>query len=93
MSLIKKLLFEFERVSMASLNMLQGLFGITSFSLCSLDFRAHNKVNRFLFLGEFCYFLEILFGSAFEKSSCTKVVELGILNLFYIQSFFEYSFL
>jgi hypothetical protein len=67
MSLIKKLFFEFERVSIASLNVLQGLFGITSFSLCSLDFGAHKKVNRFLFLAEFFYFLGILFGSAFEK--------------------------
>jgi hypothetical protein len=37
-SLIKKLQSEFERVSMASLNVLQGLFVVTGASLRSLDF-------------------------------------------------------
>jgi hypothetical protein len=50
-SLIKKLQFEFERVSMASLNVLQGLFGVTSASLRSLDFWDPKKVKRFLFFG------------------------------------------
>jgi hypothetical protein len=45
-SLIEKLQSEFERVSIASLIALQGLFGFTNISLRSLDFWAPKKVKR-----------------------------------------------
>jgi hypothetical protein len=45
---------------MASLNVLQGLLGVSTASFRSLDFYAPKKVNSFLFSAEFCYFLGTL---------------------------------
>jgi hypothetical protein len=58
---------EFERVSIASLNVLQCLFGVTSLSLCSLIFLAHKKVNSLLFSAEFHYFHGILLDQFLRK--------------------------
>jgi hypothetical protein len=54
-SLIEKLQSKFERVSMASLNVLQALLGVSSASFHSLVFWAPKNVNRFLFSAEFRY--------------------------------------
>jgi hypothetical protein len=48
---------KFERVSIVSLNVLQGLFGVSSASSHSLDFGALKKAIRFLFSAEFRFHL------------------------------------
>jgi hypothetical protein len=58
---------KFERVSIVSLNVLQGLFRVSSASSRSLDFWAPKKALRFLFSAEFRFPLCSLIGSVFEK--------------------------
>jgi hypothetical protein len=91
-SLIEKLYSKFKKISIASLNVLLGLFGVSSASFRSLDFWAPKKVKRSLFRLNFAFLLESCLTSFWEKFFY-QVCRIGCLEHVLYSKFSQMIFL